>query len=364
MRAAPVVLAALLPACAMLEPNARDVPRSRPVSMATLAAPAAQADRPAPAAAPAAAARTHVVARGDTLYNVGRRYGVPPAELARLNGIAAPYTIQVGQALRLPAEVPAVAAAAEVPAAIQAAALVRQAPQGVPPPEASPRGGVSAVALAPLPEPQPAAAKPAEPPVAAPLPVAKPPEPPAPPPGPAAAGPATAGPAPPGPGDAAGTTPASAPGPAPAPAAIPAPPPRSPRGFLMPVEGRIIAPFGPQPGGLSNDGINIAAPRGAPVRAADHGVVVYAGNELRGFGNMLLIRHEGGWLTAYAHLATMSVFRGAKVERGQPIGTVGMTGNVTSPQLHFEIRQGKQPVDPEKQIAAMPARTAQLGATR
>jgi murein DD-endopeptidase MepM/ murein hydrolase activator NlpD len=147
-------------------------------------------------------------------------------------------------------------------------------------------------------------------------------------------------------------------------AAVPAPPPRSASGFLMPVEGRVIASFGPQAGGLSNDGINIAAPKGAPVQAAEHGVVVYAGNELRGFGNMLLVRHEGGWMTAYAHLATMAVFRGNRVERGQPIGTVGMTGNVTSPQLHFEIRQGKQPVDPEKQLAGTPPRTAQLGAVR
>ena len=121
---------------------------------------------------------------------------------------------------------------------------------------------------------------------------------------------------------------------------------------MRPVEGRTLVGYGKQAGGLRNDGINIAASLGTPVKAADNGVVVYAGNELRGFGNLLLIGHDGGWMTAYAHLDSMGVARGDKIARGQRIGTVGMTGNVTAPQLHFEIRKGKQPVDPEQQLAA------------
>jgi murein DD-endopeptidase MepM/ murein hydrolase activator NlpD len=149
---------------------------------------------------------------------------------------------------------------------------------------------------------------------------------------------------------------------------VPDPPARSASGFLRPLEGRVLASFGAQPGGLRNDGINIAATRGAPVRAAENGVVVYAGNELRGFGNLLLISHDGGWMTVYAHLDSMGVARGDKIARGQRIGAVGMTGNVTSPQLHFEIRKGKQPVDPEPQLAAgapqAAARPPPVGAAR
>src|SRR6185369_5258016 len=118
--------------------------------------------------------------------------------------------------------------------------------------------------------------------------------------------------------------------------------------FLWPVNGKIISPFGPKDGGLHNDGINIAAPLGTPVHAADSGVVVYAGNELRGFGNLLLVRHADGWVSAYAHCDALLVKRGDQVKRGQVIARVGQTGAVRTPQLHFEVRRGTRPVNPNE----------------
>lgn len=117
--------------------------------------------------------------------------------------------------------------------------------------------------------------------------------------------------------------------------------------FGWPVDGRIISTYGPKKDGLHNDGVNICAPRGAPVRAAENGVVVYADNQLEGFGNLVLIRHEDRWMTAYAHMAKTLVKRGETVRRGQTIGTVGSTGGVDSPQLHFEIRRGTKALNPE-----------------
>jgi murein DD-endopeptidase MepM/ murein hydrolase activator NlpD len=105
---------------------------------------------------------------------------------------------------------------------------------------------------------------------------------------------------------------------------------------------------------MHNDGINIEAPLGTPVTAAEAGVVAYAGNELRGFGNLLLVRHQGGWMTAYAHNNELLVKRGQKVTRGQMIARVGRTGNVEQPQLHFEIRKGTDAIDPVKFLGAPP----------
>jgi murein DD-endopeptidase MepM/ murein hydrolase activator NlpD len=124
------------------------------------------------------------------------------------------------------------------------------------------------------------------------------------------------------------------------------PPPATAGTFIWPVEGRVISDFGAKGGGRFNDGINIAASEGAAVRAAGAGVVAYSGNELRGFGNMLLIKHAGGWVTAYAHNQELLVDRGDTVERGQVIARVGSTGGVDQPQLHFELRKGKKAVDP------------------
>ena len=112
----------------------------------------------------------------------------------------------------------------------------------------------------------------------------------------------------------------------------------------------MLSGFGAKAKGLRNDGINIAARRGTPVKAAENGVVVYAGNELRGFGNLLLIKHSGGWVSAYAHTDKVLVKRGDKVGKGQRIATVGSTGGVNSPQLHFELRHGRTARDPRKYL--------------
>ena len=120
--------------------------------------------------------------------------------------------------------------------------------------------------------------------------------------------------------------------------------------FRWPVKGRIIAAFGAKSNGAQNDGINLAVPEGTPIKAADDGVVAYAGNELKGYGNLVLIRHSNGFVSAYANASELLVKRGDTIKRGQVIAHAGQTGNVTSPQLHFEIRKGSTPVDPTKYL--------------
>jgi len=120
--------------------------------------------------------------------------------------------------------------------------------------------------------------------------------------------------------------------------------------FRWPVRGRVIAGFGSKPNGTQNDGINLAVPEGTPIKAADDGVVAYAGNELKGYGNLVLIRHSNGFVSAYAHASELMVKRGDTIKRGQVIAHAGQTGNVTSPQLHFEIRKGSTPVDPAQYL--------------
>jgi murein DD-endopeptidase MepM/ murein hydrolase activator NlpD len=234
--------------------------------------------------------RSHIVAPGETVYAISRQYGIDMSELVRMNGIAPPYTISPGTALIVPAE-----------GARTSAAAVAAAPQ-------------AKLQFKPLGKPQTKIDPPVKP-------------------------------APPSPQPAV-TQPPPAPAPAARLAKIPTPPPRAGSKFLWPTNGKLIASYGAKNGGLHNDGINIAAPRGAPVRAAENGVVVYSGNELRGFGNLILIKHADGWVTAYAHTDSMSVRRGDRVRRGQVIGKVGSTGSVSKPQLHFEIRKGSQAVDP------------------
>ncbi|HZH06585.1 MAG TPA: peptidoglycan DD-metalloendopeptidase family protein [Lautropia sp.] len=148
---------------------------------------------------------------------------------------------------------------------------------------------------------------------------------------------------------------APAPAPAPQPEAVKAPVQEpeqtaslSPSNFRWPARGRVIAGFGANGG---NEGINIAVPEGTPVKAAEAGTVTYAGSEVKGYGNLVLIRHDNGYVTAYAHNSALNVKRGDQVKRGQVIATAGQTGNVTSPQLHFEIRKGATPVDPIKHLA-------------
>lgn len=116
--------------------------------------------------------------------------------------------------------------------------------------------------------------------------------------------------------------------------------------FRWPVRGRVISEYGSKPGGTRNDGINLAVPEGTPVKSAGDGSVLYAGNELKGFGNLVLIRHDDGWVSAYAHNSEILVKRGETVQRGQVISKAGATGSVTQPQVHFELRKDNKPVDP------------------
>jgi murein DD-endopeptidase MepM/ murein hydrolase activator NlpD len=266
------------------------------------------------------ALRLHVVERGDTLYGVSRKYNVSMASLARGNGLAEPYTIQIGQRLALPASA----------ADTRGAPLPRERIVGtILPTPATPGSGPAGVALPAAPQGQVVAEK---------LDVAKP-----------EAGTAVA----PAKSDAPPTQVAASP---PAPPSVPAGTGEA-KGFVWPVAGQVTSRFGPKDGGLHNDGINIAAKQGTPVRAAASGTVAYAGNELKGYGNLVLVRHAGGWMTAYAHNAELLVKRGDAVKQGQAIARAGATGSVREPQLHFEIRRGSQAVDP---LAHLPPRMAAL----
>jgi murein DD-endopeptidase MepM/ murein hydrolase activator NlpD len=282
---------------------------------------------------------THQVQAGDTLAGIARRYGFGTNELVRANAMTAPYAVQVGQVLTLPgAAGPVVAGVTPNPASSLATPPPSPVASAVTPPpaaiERAPRGAVESTILPP---PSPVAAAPAAEP--APTPVAILPTP-APVLNPAAIQPASL----------------------PVPQTLAPPEPdnepslRPGRGFLWPVRGgSVISDYGAKPGGLQNDGINISAPRGSAIRAAEAGSVVYAGNELRGFGNLLLIRHKDGWITAYAHADELMVKRGDEVMRGQTIARVGSTGGVSTPQLHFEIRRGSRPLNPRDYLAPQAA---------
>ncbi len=128
--------------------------------------------------------------------------------------------------------------------------------------------------------------------------------------------------------------------------------PDSGSGFRWPVRGRIISGFGKKPNGERNDGIDLAVPEGTDVKAAESGVVIYAGNELKSYGNLVLVKHQNGWVSAYAHNKELLVKRGDKVQRGQVISKAGRSGGVDTPQVHFELRKGATPVDPMKYLSA------------
>jgi murein DD-endopeptidase MepM/ murein hydrolase activator NlpD len=132
---------------------------------------------------------------------------------------------------------------------------------------------------------------------------------------------------------------------------LPTPDPMSGNSFRWPVQGRIISVFGTKPDGGHNDGIDVAVPQGTSVKAAENGVVAYAGNELKGYGNLVLVRHANNWVSAYAHNEEILVKRGDKVRRGQIIAKAGNTGTVSQPQVHFELRKGSRPVDPTKYMS-------------
>ncbi|HVV27215.1 MAG TPA: M23 family metallopeptidase [Rhizomicrobium sp.] len=125
--------------------------------------------------------------------------------------------------------------------------------------------------------------------------------------------------------------------------------------FVWPVNGRVVSDFGSTANGGKNDGINIAAAKDTPIHAAASGTVTYAGDELKGYGNLVLVKHSGGYTTAYAHAERLIVNRGDAVTKGQVIGYVGQTGDVTSPQLHFEIRSNTTPVNPRTLLSSATA---------
>jgi len=331
------------------------------------------------------ASRQYVVQKGDTLYGISRMFNVEVTELSRLNSLAAPYAVKTGQPLRLPSggqrTFEMADAAGATPVSVSDGGPLPLV--GPPPSKPSARGGIQTSELAPpgavgaaagAVATSAASATPSALPKVAAVPL---------PPMPSAGGGSPAGAEPgvtyqpgeaprslrppgakPVPPPAEGASPAAAPPMAESPpppqevAAVAAPsrpetaapPPRGGARFLWPVKGKVLSMFGPKPDGMHNDGVNIAAPKGTPVVAADNGVVAYAGNELRGFGNLLLVRHADGWITAYAHLDRMEVDRGARVKRGQVIGRVGQSGTVTSPQLHFEVRKGSHAVDPREHL--------------
>ena len=290
--------------------------------------------RTAAAPAPAGSGNAAVmVQRGESLSRIARREGVSTRAMAEANGLRTPYVIRPGQRLVVPRPASAGAAPAERAPSAAASRTPENGEVLIRPQEQVERQDLPPLTSSPTPI-RPETARPGTPAPAAPRSEA--------PPAPAAQAPAAQAPAaePPRRQEASAT-----PGRA---ADDATPPPRSSRLFQWPVQGRIVSDFGPKPGGLHNDGINISAARGVPIHAAENGVVVYAGNELRGFGNLLLVRHADGWVTAYGHCDQLLVRRGQQVRRGQAIARVGSTGNVRTPQLHFEVRRGTRPVNPNE----------------
>ncbi len=267
---------------------AAPAPAMAPVAVA--AAPAAK-----PVAAIAAPPSTHFVNRGDTLASIARKNRISAAELARANGLDPSATLKLGTKLTVPGAKTA-AVAAPVAAAPVAAAPVA--------------GTLQPVAAAPAPATKMASA-------AAPVQSAR-------------LAQATSNVE-----EKAVETPAKA---AEATGALPT--------FRWPVRGKVVTSYGAKTNGKSNDGINLAVPEGTPIKAAEDGVVAYSGNELKGYGNLILVRHSNGYVTAYAHASELMVKRGDTIKRGQIIAKSGQSGEVASPQLHFEIRKGSSPVDP------------------
>jgi murein DD-endopeptidase MepM/ murein hydrolase activator NlpD len=229
----------------------------------------------------------HVVAPGETLSSVAHLYGHSRSAIAKANNITRDTKLRIGQQLTIPGTKPTRVAAGEAPAGGHTPAISAPAHSQPPQRVATAEAGV------PLAAAEPAVAK-----IEAPAETAS-----------------VAG------------------------------------GFRWPVRGRVIAGFGAEPNGQHNDGINLAVPEGTSIKAAEEGTVAYAGNELKGYGNLLLVRHTNGFVTAYAHASELLVKRGDQVKRGQIIARAGQTGSVSSPQLHFEIRKGATPVDPMRYLS-------------
>ncbi|TQF38250.1 peptidoglycan-binding LysM [Bradyrhizobium sp. UNPF46] len=270
-------------------PATAAAPAAAPALAPVAAAPVAK-----PVAAMAAPSSTHFVNHGDTLASIARKNHISSAELARANGLDPSAKLKLGTKLTVPGAKTAAVAAPVAAAPVGAAPVA---------------GTLQPVAAAPAPATRMAAAAPVQ---SARLAQAtanveeKPTEAPA---------------------KAAETT-----------SALPT--------FRWPVRGKVVTSYGAKTNGKSNDGINLAVPEGTPVKAAEDGVVAYSGNELKGYGNLVLVRHSNGYVTAYAHASELLVKRGDTIKRGQVIAKSGQSGEVASPQLHFEIRKGSSPVDP------------------
>lgn len=282
------------------------------------ATPVAPDQTHAKSVAPAVATTTRVqlteiaVAPGDTLFSLSRRYSVPVNDLAVMNNITAPFTLSVGQKLKVPnlSSAPVRVATADV--ATTTTPVTQGAPAGTGHVHVATASAPAATTTAAATKGTKNATMPATTTKKTEQKVATPKQ-------------------------KISSDPSKK---------LPTIAARSSSKFSWPVRGTILSHYGAKSGGLFNDGINIGASRGTAVKAAENGVVAYAGNEVKGMGNLVIIQHSGGWMTVYAHMDSMSVRRGARVSVGQKIGTVGATGKVGRPQLHFEIRKGTKAYNP------------------
>src|SRR3984957_17783612 len=252
------------------------------------AAPSLAAPVSKPVAMVSAAPSVHVVNHGDTLMSIARRNHIPVTELAKANNLEPSTKLKLGMKLTVPgAKTAAVAPVAQplAVAAVQPAAAplpptTKMAAAAGPPQTAHLAQATGKIEDAPA----------AETPVKA--------------------------------SEATGALPT----------------------FRWPVRGKVITAYGAKANGKSNDGINLAVPEGTPIKAADDGVVTYSGNELKSYGNLVLVKHPNGYVTAYAHASELLVKRGDTIKRGQVIAKLGQSGEVGSPQLHFEIRKARRRV--------------------
>jgi murein DD-endopeptidase MepM/ murein hydrolase activator NlpD len=288
---------------------------------------------------PRTTAHAYVAGAGDTLYSIGRRFGVTAEALRDENDLARSSSVRAGQKIRLPEGY-----RDRGPLTSTSRILVSAPPPPPPPPQEARQTPVPAPAAAPRPyTPPPVAYTPPSytPPAAAPPARGYAPPPRTYMPPPAMARSST----PPPPATAAGTAPIL-----PATAGDVRISELGRGRFVWPLQGAIVSDFGPRETGQRNDGINIRAEVGAPVRAAAAGDVVYAGDQVPGFGNLVLIKHADGWVTAYGHLSRVLVKMQQKVVQGQEIGMAGATGGVSEPQLHFEIRYAQSPLERAKPV--------------
>jgi murein DD-endopeptidase MepM/ murein hydrolase activator NlpD len=251
---------------------------------------------PGQAAAPAASGSTYTVQSGDTLTRIALKTGVSVDALKQANGISG-SAIRIGQTLKLPAkqQQPAIASATPEPTTKLAAAPKVETPKVTT--EAQPKADAQ--------EPKPAKYTPPS-----------------------------------------GNKESAAEAPSGKELASLTPESTGIGKLRWPVRGQVVAKFGSEQDGNRNDGIDISVPEGTPIKAAENGVVIYAGNGLKEFGNTVLVRHEDGLVTVYGHASSLEVQRGQKVKRGQEIAQSGMSGSADSPRLHFEVRKNSAPVDP------------------